>query len=90
VDEVAPGRINRVYSISAMPKIDLTDQEAAAVAALVRKTLRNTKFSYPYDPDLKPLKNALSKLDPGSAPKPRPGLPPLPSGKLVRSRRSRH
>jgi hypothetical protein len=71
-----------------MPKIDLTAEELAAVAAAVRKTLSGTRS--PYDPDLKPLKNALSKLDAGSAPKPRLELPPLPSGKLVRSRRSRH
>jgi hypothetical protein len=57
-----------------MSKIDLTAEELGAVAALVRKTLSGTKF--PYDPDLKPLKDALSKLDPGSAPEPRRELPP--------------
>jgi hypothetical protein len=71
-----------------MPKIDLPAEELAAVAALVRNTLSGTTF--PCDPDLKPLKDALSKLAPGSVPKPRLELPPLPSSKLVRSRRSRH
>jgi hypothetical protein len=71
-----------------VPKIDFTDEEAAAVAALVRKTLRGTRFLYASE--LKSLKDALSKLNPGSAPKPQSRLPPLPSSTLVRRRRSRH
>jgi len=48
----------------------------------VRKTLRETRF--PYDPDLKPLKTALAKLDPTSArPNRRVELPPLPPGPLA-------
>ena len=70
-----------------MPKADFTDKEHAAVAALIRKTLRETKF--PYNPDLKSLKTALLKLDPNSAPKPRPVPPPLPTGPMVRRKKSR-
>lgn len=60
-----------------MPTIDLTDDELAAVAASIRRALDEDKF--PHAPRLKPLRAALAKLDPGSAPKPRPGpKPPLP------------
>ena len=60
-----------------MPKIDLTDDELAAVTAAVRRTLDEDK--YPLAPRLKPLRAALAKLDPASAPKPLPEpKPPLP------------
>jgi hypothetical protein len=60
-----------------MPIIDLTDDEHAAVTAAVRRTLNDDKF--PHAPRLKPLRSALAKLDPASAPKPPPApKPPLP------------
>jgi hypothetical protein len=69
-----------------IPIPDLTAEERKALVALVRKTIRETRF--PYDPDLKPLKTALAKLDPTSArPNRRVELPPLPSGPMVGSRR---
>jgi hypothetical protein len=69
-----------------MPIPDLTAAEREALTALVRKTIRESKF--PYDPDLKPLKTALTKLDPTSArPNRRVKLLPLRSGPLVGSRR---
>jgi hypothetical protein len=65
-----------------MPIPDLTDAEREALTALVRKTIRVSRF--PCDPDLKPLKTALAKLDPTSArPNRRVELPPLPFGPLV-------
>jgi hypothetical protein len=67
-----------------MPKIDLTDDEHAAITALVRRTIAEDKF--PFAPRLKPLKSALAKLDPQPA-KPRQELPLLPSGPMVGSRR---
>jgi hypothetical protein len=69
-----------------MPIADLTAEEREAEAALVRKTLREARF--PYDPDLKPLKTALTKLDPTSArPNRRVELLPLPLGPLAGSGR---
>ena len=68
-----------------MPKIDLSDDEHAAVTALVRRTIDEDRF--PLSPRLAPLKSALAKLDPRPA-KPRRELPPLPSGPMVGSRRN--
>ena len=68
-----------------MPKTDLTDDELAAVVAHLKRFPGETK--YPFDPALRPLKDALLKLDPASAPKTRPVLPPLPTGPMVGSRR---
>jgi hypothetical protein len=67
-----------------MPIPDLTAEERKALTALVRKTIRETRFRY--DPDLKPLKTALTKLDPTSArPNRRVELPPLPPGPMAGS-----
>lgn len=64
-----------------IPPIDLTDDELAAVVAAVRHTLEADKF--PHAPRLKPLRSALAKLDPASAPKPlsepKPPLPEAPA-----------
>jgi hypothetical protein len=62
-----------------MPMLDLTDDELAAVAAAVRRTLNEDRFPLALAPRLKPLRSALAKLDPASAPKPPPEpKPPLP------------
>lgn len=65
----------------ATPPIDLTDEELAAVVASVRRTLDEDR--YPLAPRLKPLRSALAKLDPASAPKsppaPKPPLPEAPA-----------
>jgi hypothetical protein len=71
-----------------MPNDDLTDEERSAVANLLRRTIREDKF--PMSPRLAPLKSALAKLDPGSVPKTRQELPPLPTGPMVGSRRKAH
>jgi hypothetical protein len=68
-----------------VPKIDLPDEELAAVVALVRRTLAEDRF--PYSPRLAPLKAALAKLDPRPSTKPRVALPRLPTGAMVGSRR---
>jgi hypothetical protein len=68
-----------------MPMVDFSDGEHAAVTALVRRTVAEDKF--PFSPRLKPLKAALVKLDPASAPRPAPERVPLPSGPMVGSRR---
>jgi hypothetical protein len=66
--------------IALMPIPNLTAEECKALAALVRKTIRESRF--PYDPDLKPLKTALRKLDPTSArPNRRVELLPLRPGR---------
>jgi hypothetical protein len=56
--------------------LDLTGDEAAALARHLREALDYAR--YPFAPRLDPLKSILAKLDP---PKPRPEpLPPLKSG----------
>ena len=54
------------------PTIDLTDDELAAVAAAVRRTIEDDKF--PHAPRLDPLRAALGKFD--AAPEPTPKAPP--------------
>jgi hypothetical protein len=64
--------------------LDLSDDEAAALAQLLRRTINDDP--YPLSPRLAPLKVILAKLDP---PLPRPGepLPPLPVGAAPKHRR---
>jgi hypothetical protein len=59
-----------------MPQMDFTDDEHAAVTALVRRALTEDRF--PHSQRMAPLKAALAKLDPASAPKPAVERPPLP------------
>jgi hypothetical protein len=56
--------------------LDLTDDEAAALAKHLRQTIDYARF--PLAPRLNPLKAILAKLDP-PAPRPEP-LPPLRPG----------
>jgi hypothetical protein len=53
--------------------LDLTDEEAAALARYLRQKLDDERF--PFAPGLDPLKGILAKLEP-PAPRPEP-LPPL-------------
>jgi hypothetical protein len=70
-----------------MPTIDLTDEEHAAVTALVRRAIVDDP--YPHAPQLATLKSALAKLDPASAPQPRQERPPLPEAPMRSSRGGR-
>jgi hypothetical protein len=54
-----------------MMTLDLTEDETAALARLLRHTIDEDR--YPLSPRLTPLKAILAKLDP---PKPRPEPPP--------------
>jgi hypothetical protein len=54
-----------------MMTLDLTDDETAALARLLRHTIDEAR--YPLSPRLAPLKAILAKLEP---PEPRPELPP--------------
>jgi hypothetical protein len=54
-----------------MMTLDLTDDEVAALARLLRNTIDDDR--YPLSPRLGLLKAILAKLDP---PTPRPELPP--------------
>lgn len=66
--------------------LDLTDEEAAALARHLRQTLDYTRF--PYAPRLDPLKAILAKLEP---PKPAPErLPRLQPGGAPSVGRGRH
>jgi hypothetical protein len=49
----------------AMPTIDLTDAEHAALVALIRRAIEKDRF--PRAPRLDPLRSALAKLDPAAA-----------------------
>lgn len=69
-----------------MPQVDFSEEEQAAVTAAVRRSIAEDKF--PLSPRLAPLRSALAKLDPASAPKPRAAPPPLPEAPM-RSRGGR-
>ena len=71
--------------IRAVPTIDLTDDELAAVTAAVRRTIETDRF--PRAPRLDPLRSALTKLEPATAPKPTPhpkAPPPAKADKRAR------
>jgi hypothetical protein len=68
-----------------MPTIDLTDDEQAALTALVRKAI--VEDPYPYAPRLATLKSALEKLDPAIVPQPRPPLRSVPKAARPRGNR---
>ena len=55
--------------IRAMPTINLTDDELAAVAAALRRAIEDDRF--PHAPRLDPLRAALGKFD-AAAPEPTP------------------
>jgi hypothetical protein len=59
-----------------MPTIDLTNEELAAITAAIRRLVTEDKF--PHAPRLDPLRSALAKLDPATAPTrgPEPQSPP--------------
>lgn len=65
----------RAYS-TVMPNVEFSDEEHAAVTAVVRRSIADDR--YPLSPRLVPLKSALAKLDPTSAPKPLPERVPPP------------
>ena len=72
------GRVNP-GNLTPMPKIDLTDEERAAVADVAREYVRTQR--YPLAPRLAPIKAALAKLDPA-------GDPPSPPGRRKRQGRA--
>ena len=65
--------------------LDLTDDEAAALAKHLRQAIDDAR--YPLAPRLDPLKAILAKVEP-PAPKPEP-LPPIRSGMTPTPRRGR-
>jgi hypothetical protein len=70
-----------------LPVIDLTDEERAAVTAAVRRTLDADRF--PHAPRLAPLRSALAKLDPATAPRSAaPARSPLPPSQPASRRQS--
>ena len=60
--------------VAPMPKIDLADEEFAAVMAAVRRTIAEDKFLFA--PRLAPLESALAKLRSRLTAKSKPALPP--------------
>ena len=49
-----------------MPTFDLSDDELAEVTAAIRRTIEEDRF--PRAPRLDPLRSALAKLEPATAP----------------------
>jgi hypothetical protein len=75
-------------SSDAMPTLDLDDDELAAVIAALKEKLDRDHF--PRAPRLAPLRSALAKLDPASAPRPIvPPKPPLMQAARARGTRAR-
>jgi hypothetical protein len=56
--------------IEAVPTIDLTDDELAAITAAIRRAIETHRF--PMRPAPGSLRAALAKLEPATAPKPTP------------------
>jgi hypothetical protein len=67
--------------IRAMPTIDLTDDELAAVTAAIRRAIEDDRF--PRAPRLDPLRSALAKLEAAPEPTPHP-KPPANADKPAR------
>jgi hypothetical protein len=63
----------------AVPTIDITDDELAALTAAIRRAIEDDKF--PHAPRLDPLRAALARLDAASKPTPhrRPRRRPKPT-----------
>jgi hypothetical protein len=60
--------------IRAVPTINLTDDELAAVAAEIRRAIEDDKF--PHARRLDPLRAALARFDAALKPTPLPKAPP--------------
>jgi hypothetical protein len=60
--------------IRAVPSINLTDDELAAVAAAIRRAIEDDRF--PHAPRLDPLRAALGKFEAASEPTPHTKAPP--------------
>jgi hypothetical protein len=60
--------------IRAVPTINLTDDEFAAVTAAIRRVIEDDRF--PHAPRLDPLRAALGKLEAAPEPAPLPKAPP--------------
>lgn len=70
-----------------MPTIDFSGAEHAALTRAVRRTIDEGCF--PHVPRLAPLRSALAKLDPASAPTPIEPRPPLATWPSVGNRRGK-
>ena len=65
--------------IRAVPTINLTDDELAAVTAAIRRAIQDDRF--PHAPRLDPLRAALARLDAATANRePHPKAPPAAKG----------
>ena len=60
-----------------MPSVDLSDDDKAALVALVRETIAADRF--PLSPRIRQLRVILDKLEP-APPRPMPLPPPKPAG----------
>ena len=60
--------------IPAVPTINLTDDELAAVTAVIRRAVEDDRF--PRAPRLDPLRAALGKFEAAPEPTPHPQAPP--------------
>ena len=67
--------------------LDLTDEEAAALAALLTRTIADDP--YPLSPRLRPLKCIVAKLQPDRVPEPKPQPKEFEPPRAVGARRRR-
>ena len=77
VENVASRLIGGTGTRAAVPTIDFTDDELAAVAAAIRRAIEGDR--YPRAPRLDPLRTALAKLEPAA-----PAPPPAKADKRAR------
>ena len=66
----------------AVPTINLTDDELAAVTAAIRRMIEDDRF--PHAPRLDPLRAALGKFEAAGEPTPLPKAPTVAVGKRTR------
>ena len=70
-----------------MPKLDLIDEEHAALAKLLRETIDRDRF--PLSPRLPPVKAVLARLQPPAPKPPLPEAAPAHGAAAGRQRRRR-
>ena len=72
-ESLLAGQMSADY-IRAVPTINLTDDELAAVTAAIRRAIEDDR--YPHAPRLDPLRAALGKFEAAPEPTPLPKAPP--------------
>jgi hypothetical protein len=72
-ERLLAGQVSADY-VRAVPTINLTDDELAAVTAAIRRAIEDDRF--PHAPRLDPLRAVLGKFEAAPEPTPLPKAPP--------------